>query len=171
MGFISIDPVAARAGDMYNFNRYAYANNSPMMFVDADGMDADPNNAKDLQGYTVNGADLLKRYYFDGWGGVSFGRGGSFGVGGGACGGGIATEKPITVTADRPADPTAASITLKADQRWYCTPGAASVAGATAGGVVTGGLTGMVDLRGNPYGIAVGAAVGGVVGGSGGRAW
>ncbi|TCV93158.1 RHS repeat-associated protein [Luteibacter rhizovicinus] len=35
--FLSTDPKSAKAGDMFNFNRMAYANDNPMRFVDLDG--------------------------------------------------------------------------------------------------------------------------------------
>jgi len=37
--FLSVDPKAPVAGRPFNFNRYAYANNSPTHFVDWDGQD------------------------------------------------------------------------------------------------------------------------------------
>lgn len=36
-GFISPDPVRPVAGNLYNFNRYGYANNNPIVNVDPDG--------------------------------------------------------------------------------------------------------------------------------------
>lgn len=102
--FISIDPVASRPGDVFNFNRYAYANNNPLSFVDPDGQDVGNGTPVTVQGYYWDNA--RRTFYNDGgWGGASFGRGGSYGVGGGAgAGGGIRTEKPVNVTADRPPD-------------------------------------------------------------------
>jgi RHS repeat-associated protein len=35
--FISVDPVGPAAGDPFNFNRFAYANNSPSVNIDPDG--------------------------------------------------------------------------------------------------------------------------------------
>ena len=161
--FISTDPVASRPGDVFNFNRYAYANNNPLSFVDPDGQDVGNSAPINVQGYY-----LRRTFYNDGrggWGGVSFGRGGGSMAGGAGGGGGIRTEKPVNVTADREPDPVVPSDGLRADQRWYCTPGAASVAGSTAGGIVAGGLTAAMNLRGNPYAIAGGAVLGGVFGG------
>jgi RHS repeat-associated protein len=39
--FLSIEPVSPRAGDAFNFNRYAYVNNNPIMGLDPTGMDDD----------------------------------------------------------------------------------------------------------------------------------
>jgi RHS repeat-associated protein len=36
-GFLSVDPEGSVAGNIYNFSRYAYANNNPVMNVDPDG--------------------------------------------------------------------------------------------------------------------------------------
>jgi RHS repeat-associated protein len=38
--FISVDPVSANSGDLFNSNRYAYADNSPTVFSDPDGRQA-----------------------------------------------------------------------------------------------------------------------------------
>jgi RHS repeat-associated protein len=38
--FLSVDPVGAAAGNLFNINRYAYANNSPLIFVDPNGRQA-----------------------------------------------------------------------------------------------------------------------------------
>jgi len=35
--FMSVDPVAPIEGNIYNFNRYAYANNNPYKYMDPDG--------------------------------------------------------------------------------------------------------------------------------------
>ena len=143
---------------MFNFNRYAYAANSPLNFVDPTGMDycaAYVNGVAAGIGYCGDSSDSL------GQGGSrnsNAGGGSAGGPGGG--GGSIPTEKPVNVTADRAPD---ASVPLKS---WYCTPGTASVAGATAGGAVAGGMSGFVDLRGSPYGILIGAFAGGAASGT-----
>ncbi|HEY9133769.1 MAG TPA: RHS repeat-associated core domain-containing protein [Dyella sp.] len=38
--FLSVDPKAPEPGNLFGFNRYAYANNSPLNFVDPDGREA-----------------------------------------------------------------------------------------------------------------------------------
>ncbi|MFK2900312.1 hypothetical protein ISP15_08195 [Dyella jejuensis] len=38
--FISIDPVPAKVGDLYNFNRYVYAKDNPLTYLDSTGMSA-----------------------------------------------------------------------------------------------------------------------------------
>lgn len=99
--FISVDPVAARSGDVFNFNRYAYAANSPLNFVDPTGMDwcqAQVNGVNAGIGYCGDsGAPTI--YGSSGQGGGA--NGGPYGGGGG---GSIPTEKPVNVTANRPAD-------------------------------------------------------------------
>ncbi|RDS83758.1 RHS repeat-associated core domain-containing protein [Dyella monticola] len=150
--FISADLIAARAGDVFNFNRYAYAANSPLNFIDPTGMDycaAYVNGVAAGIGYCGDSSDSL------GQGGSrnsNAGGGSAGGPGGG--GGSIPTEKPVNVTANVPA------------KSWYCSRGAADVAGSVAGGSVGGALTAMVDLRGNPYGIVIGALAGGVAAGA-----
>ena len=39
--FLSTDPVKPRAGDAFNFNRYAYVDNNPIMGIDFTGMEDD----------------------------------------------------------------------------------------------------------------------------------
>ncbi|VAW98248.1 hypothetical protein MNBD_GAMMA22-2437, partial [hydrothermal vent metagenome] len=56
--FMSVDPVGAREGDVHNFNRYAYANNNPYMFVDPDGKDALPGFARDMA--KMQGRDMVE---------------------------------------------------------------------------------------------------------------
>ncbi|HKT29466.1 RHS repeat-associated core domain-containing protein, partial [Dyella sp.] len=168
--FLSVDPIAGGPGNVFNFNRYAYASNNPLKFVDPTGMLQQVPHM--LDEVMVNGGDC------SGCGG-GFGGGGYLippfvsydpGAGGridrpGGGGGGSHTLAPVNVKANRPADPVVPIDAVRTAQSWYCTPMAASVAGATAGGVVAGALTGMVDLRGNPYGIALGALAGGVASG------
>lgn len=38
--FLSVDPKVPEPGNLFGFNRYAYANNSPLNFVDPDGREA-----------------------------------------------------------------------------------------------------------------------------------
>ena len=38
--FLSVDPVGVSPGNSYNFNRYGYAKNNPINFLDPDGRDA-----------------------------------------------------------------------------------------------------------------------------------
>jgi RHS repeat-associated protein len=46
--FLSADPVGSMLGDAFNFNRYAYANNSPAMLVDPTGMHTASEGDMDL---------------------------------------------------------------------------------------------------------------------------
>ncbi len=46
--FLSPDPMAVDTTSAFNFNRYAYANNSPYKFTDPDGRDADDILGSDL---------------------------------------------------------------------------------------------------------------------------
>lgn len=41
MRFLSIDPVHPTSGNQISFNRFSYANNNPLMFIDPDGREAD----------------------------------------------------------------------------------------------------------------------------------
>ncbi len=52
---LSVDPVGPAPGNVYSFNRYAYANNNPILNVDPDGRDpmnlyTDPKYAQQLFG-------------------------------------------------------------------------------------------------------------------------
>lgn len=38
--FLSVDPVGPAPGNSFNFNRYAYVNNNPIVHIDADGREA-----------------------------------------------------------------------------------------------------------------------------------
>jgi hypothetical protein len=40
--FLSVDPVSPSVGNSYNFNRYGYANENPVLNVDLDGKEPDP---------------------------------------------------------------------------------------------------------------------------------
>jgi RHS repeat-associated protein len=40
--FLSPDPVGPTAGNLYSFNRYAYANNNPVVNIDTDGRETGP---------------------------------------------------------------------------------------------------------------------------------
>jgi RHS repeat-associated protein len=112
--FISIDPVGVSAGDVYNFNRYAYANNNPLSFTDPMGMAAQALCAPTVTvGNTTSGGQKTSCGSSGGGGGgiPSFGGtgGGSHGGGGGIPGGGAspdgtATAPAINVTANRPPD-------------------------------------------------------------------
>ncbi len=104
--FISTDPVAARAGDVFNFNRYAYANDNPLNFTDPTGMDtcaAFVNGVYDSTGE----CDAAVSPPSGGGGG---GGGGGSGGGSGPSEGGMPgfefdrtpTEKPVNVTANAP---------------------------------------------------------------------
>ena len=42
--FLNMDPVALGAGNPFNFNRYSYANNNPIVNVDPDGKTTDSSN-------------------------------------------------------------------------------------------------------------------------------
>mgnify|MGYP006951103646 CR=1 FL=1 len=55
-GFLSVDPAGPSPGNIYGFNRYAYANNNPILNVDPDGRDpmnlyTDPKYAQQLFGH------------------------------------------------------------------------------------------------------------------------
>ena len=39
-GFLSVDPVGPTAGNIFSFNRYAYANNNPIVNMDPDGRES-----------------------------------------------------------------------------------------------------------------------------------
>lgn len=98
--FISTDPVVARVGDVFNFNRYAYAANSPLNFTDPTGMDYCVGR--------VNGVYAAIGYCGDDPRSLASGprdsnRGGPAG-GPGEGGGSIPTERPVNVTANRPPD-------------------------------------------------------------------
>ncbi|HKU17852.1 MAG TPA: RHS repeat-associated core domain-containing protein, partial [Candidatus Saccharimonadales bacterium] len=65
--FLSVDPIAGGPGNVFNFNRYAYASNNPLKFVDPTGMlQQVPHMLDDVM---VNGGDCS-------------GCGGGFGGGG-----------------------------------------------------------------------------------------
>lgn len=55
--FLSEDPVGPAVGNPYNFNRFAYANNNPIVNMDADGRTAilDSQNLIDGPGYSIAG--------------------------------------------------------------------------------------------------------------------
>ncbi|HEX7338625.1 MAG TPA: RHS repeat-associated core domain-containing protein [Rhodanobacteraceae bacterium] len=69
--FISPDPISPTPGNIYNFNRFAYANNNPIVNIDPDGretgrtlqaewqmMGAKPNLTPDPVGKVIGGATI-----------------------------------------------------------------------------------------------------------------
>jgi RHS repeat-associated protein len=115
--FISIDPVGAMPGDVFNFARYAYANNSPMMFTDPTGMVAAactssatmlPDGSWSVTGggCTGGGGSGGVAGWFPGWGSGSSGGwlGPGGGGGGGAGGRPVTNYAPVTSVANRPPD-------------------------------------------------------------------
>jgi RHS repeat-associated protein len=108
--FISMDPMQATAGDIYDFNRYAYANNNPMSFTDPDGQ-----SAKQLDGYSVS-ANVYSSgtpvFWSNNGAGRTGGGGGIPGGGGGASASSAAMLPTVNVTANVVAVPTPKPIEL-----------------------------------------------------------
>ncbi|HET6586917.1 MAG TPA: RHS repeat-associated core domain-containing protein [Oleiagrimonas sp.] len=85
--FISPDPISPMSGNIYNINRYAYANNNPIVNIDPDGRDTVGENINSAaQGcgrvtcafyaaghavWTVFGAEGLSQVVDKGWSNVS----------------------------------------------------------------------------------------------------
>lgn len=56
--FLSVDPVDPKLGDIYNFNRQAYANNNPSSRMDPDGKVTCDDNSCTLEATTIAGRGL-----------------------------------------------------------------------------------------------------------------
>jgi RHS repeat-associated protein len=56
--FLSTDPVTPAAGNLFNFNRYAYANNNSIVNMDADGQLTGSLLHRDEQGVAGNGFSI-----------------------------------------------------------------------------------------------------------------
>jgi len=54
--FLSIDPVVPKSGNLFNFNRYDYANDNPVRFVDPDGRSCTTVDKKVTCTVTINGS-------------------------------------------------------------------------------------------------------------------
>ena len=109
--FISIDPVGAIPGDIFNFARYVYANNSPMMFTDPTGMVAQACKSDAVinsdGSWSVTGSGCMGSSggsggvasWFPGWGGDATNVGKEPSVGGGRP---VTDLAAVTVAASRP---------------------------------------------------------------------
>lgn len=112
--FLSIDPVGTVPGDIFNFARYAYANNNPMLFTDPTGMVAQACKSEAVirpdGSWVVTGSGCEAGSgggvagWYPGWGGGSPSEGREPSVGGGGGGRPVTDLAEVTAEANRPPD-------------------------------------------------------------------